>query len=200
MPKSNHRRCSIKKAVPKSFAFITGKHRKSSDWGPATLLKRNFNTDVFCEYGENFKNCFEKHLRTTFAFVYLSCFTNSPLEFIQNCYYVTYLEKTTLKKPSLIRVEKVCSFENIGNRIKQCENLKRNWWVHCFKSVRIRSYSDPYFSAFRLNTKRYGVSLRISSKCGKIRTRAISNTDTFYGVVISWRSFFSAIPATICAK
>ena len=33
--------------------------------------------------------------------------------------------------------------------------------VHCVKSVRIRSYSGPYFPAFRLNTERYSVSLRI---------------------------------------
>ena len=33
----------------------------------------------------------------------------------------------------------------------------------CVKSVRIRSYSDPYFHTFRLNTKRYSVSLCISS-------------------------------------
>ena len=66
---------------------------------------------------------------------------------------------------------------------------------HCVKSFRIRSYfwfvfsrirteygeifqvpkygviSGPYFPAFGLNTKRYKVSLRIQSKCGKIRTR-----------------------------
>ena len=38
---------------------------------------------------------------------------------------------------------------------------------HCVKSVRIRSFSGPYFSAFGLNTDRYEVSLRIQSKCGK---------------------------------
>ena len=42
---------------------------------------------------------------------------------------------------------------------------------HCVKSVRIRSYSgshfSPHFPAFGLNTGRYGVSLRIQSKCGK---------------------------------
>ena len=31
--------------------------------------------------------------------------------------------------------------------------------------------SGPYPPAFRLNTDRYGVSLRIQSKCGRIRTR-----------------------------
>ena len=32
-------------------------------------------------------------------------------------------------------------------------------------------FSGPYFPAFGLNTERYGVSLRIQSECGKIRTR-----------------------------
>ena len=57
--------------------------------------------------------------------------------------------------------------------------LKNN---HCVKNVRIRSYSGPYFPAFRLNTERYSVSLHIQSKCGKIRTRITPNTDTFYAV------------------
>ena len=55
---------------------------------------------------------------------------------------------------------------------------------HWVKSVHIRSYSGPYFPAFGLNTERYGVSLRIQSKCGKIRTRITPNTDTFYAVYI----------------
>ena len=42
---------------------------------------------------------------------------------------------------------------------------------HCMKSVQIRNFSAPYFPAFRLNTERYSISLRIQSKCGKIRTR-----------------------------
>ena len=29
--------------------------------------------------------------------------------------------------------------------------------IHCVKSVRIRSYSGPYFPAFGLNTERYGM-------------------------------------------
>ena len=48
---------------------------------------------------------------------------------------------------------------------------------HSVKSVHIRSYSDPYFPAFGLNTDRYGESLRIQSECGKIRTRITANTD-----------------------
>ena len=33
-----------------------------------------------------------------------------------------------------------------------------------------------------MNTERYGVSLRIQSECGKIRTRITPNTDTFLAV------------------
>ena len=54
---------------------------------------------------------------------------------------------------------------------------------HCVKSVRIRGYS-AHFSAF-------GVSLRIQSKCGKMRTRITPNTDTFYvvwNIAKSWKN------------
>ena len=56
--------------------------------------------------------------------------------------------------------------------------------THCVKSVRIRSYSAPYFPTFWLNTERYRVSLRIQSECGKIRTIITLNTDTFYAVAV----------------
>ena len=55
--------------------------------------------------------------------------------------------------------------------------------MHCLKSVRIRSYSGPYFPAFGLNTERYSVSLRTQSECGKIWTRITPNADTFYAVM-----------------
>ena len=59
------------------------------------------------------------------------------------------------------------------------------------KSVRIRSYSGPYFSAFGLNTERYSVSLRIQFECGKMRTRITPNTDTFYGVDLTQVKWYS---------
>ena len=55
--------------------------------------------------------------------------------------------------------------------------------LHCVKSVRIQSYSSPYFPVFGLNTERYLVSLRIQSECGKIlrispySVRMWENTD-----------------------
>ena len=63
---------------------------------------------------------------------------------------------------------------------------------HCMKSVHIRSFSSPYFTAFGLITERYGASLRIQSECRKIRTRKTPNTDNFHGahikqiIQISW--------------
>ena len=53
---------------------------------------------------------------------------------------------------------------------------------HCVKSVCIRSYSGPHFPTFGMNTERNGVSLRIQSECGKMRTRMTSNMDIFYAV------------------
>ena len=49
-----------------------------------------------------------------------------------------------------------------------------------WKKVCIRVFSSPYFSAFRLITERYSVSLRIQSECRKIRTRKTPNTDTLH--------------------
>ena len=60
--------------------------------------------------------------------------------------------------------------------------------VHCVKSVRIRSYSGPHFPAFGLNTEK---SLRIQSKCGKMRTRITPNTDTVYPVLSFWETYTS---------
>ena len=50
------------------------------------------------------------------------------------------------------------------------------------KSVRIRSYSGPYFPAFGLNTEKYFLSLCIQSKCAKMRIGITLNRDTFYPV------------------
>ena len=67
------------------------------------------------------------------------------------------------------------------------------WWFvsHYLKSVHIRSYSGPHFPAFGMNREIYGVSRRIQSKCGKMRTRITPNMDTFHAVLIKiGRSFF----------
>ena len=64
--------------------------------------------------------------------------------------------------------------------------------IHCVKSVRIQSYSDPYFPAFGLNTESYSVSLHIQFECGKTRTRITPNTDTFYAVMYTSRLFLTS--------
>ena len=53
---------------------------------------------------------------------------------------------------------------------------------NCLKSVRIRNISGLYFPAFGLNTEKLSVSLRIQSKCRKMRTRKTHNMGTFHAV------------------
>ena len=60
----------------------------------------------------------------------------------------------------------------------------------------------PHFPAFGLNTERYGVSLCIQSKCGKIRTRNTPNRDIFHAMlhfilnIKSFMSFFKSFKQT----
>ena len=65
---------------------------------------------------------------------------------------------------------------------------------HCVKSVRIRSFSGPYFPAFGLstglNTER--VSLRTQSECRKLRTRKTLNAETFQAVNLSQNNYNNA--------
>ena len=69
---------------------------------------------------------------------------------------------------------------------RNCEEVKirlvKKDWCFYVKSVHIRRFFGPHFPTFGLNTERYFVSLRIQSKCGKIRTRKSPNTDTFHTV------------------
>ena len=67
--------------------------------------------------------------------------------------------------------------------------LVKSCSYRCVKSVRIRSYSGPYFPAFELKTERYSVFLRIQSECGEMRTRITPNTDIFHAVIYLRNSF-----------
>ena len=69
-------------------------------------------------------------------------------------------------------------FDQYGSKIHKMHTF------HCVKSVRIGSYSGSYFPAFGLNKERYGASLRIQPKCGKLRTRTTPNTDTFHAAFV----------------
>ena len=63
--------------------------------------------------------------------------------------------------------------------------------THCVKSVRIRSYFGPHFPAFGLNPERYGISLRIQSECGEMRTKINPGSDTFHAVTCFAVYFFN---------
>ena len=57
-----------------------------------------------------------------------------------------------------------------------------SWNHNCVKSIRIWSFSGPFFPGFGLNTVRYSASLHIQSECGKVRARKTPITNTFYAV------------------
>ena len=68
-------------------------------------------------------------------------------------------------------------------------------WIKYYSALLNRTASEVsafVFSVFGLNIERCGVSLRIQSEYGKIRTRKTSNTDIFHPV--SDISFFSSPP------
>ena len=66
-------------------------------------------------------------------------------------------------------------------------------WIQLMKWIQLkhchcvsRSFSGPYFPAFRLNTERYSVSVHIQSKCGRIRTRKTPKTPAYLSL-LCWR-------------
>ena len=130
--------------------------------------------------------------QSSFLFLYLHLknfkFSNESQKCSKNC---TKFRDAWAKVPFIERNRWIPSFTG------KLDNLERQlpfWPGKCFmikllsvnshrvKSVRIRSYSVPYFPAFGMHTKRYGVYLSIQSECGKIRTRITPNTDTFHAV------------------
>ena len=58
--------------------------------------------------------------------------------------------------------------------------------AHYVKSVRIRSFSGPYFPALRRNTERYSISLCIQSERRKERAKKTPNKDTFHVVAFCY--------------
>ena len=74
------------------------------------------------------------------------------------------------------------------------KNKRRLITNHSVKSVRIWSFSGPYFPTVWLNTERYGASFRIQSECGKIRTSKTPKTDTFRAMNTSVSSQFTYCP------
>ena len=87
--------------------------------------------------------------------------------------------KTPLSLGIVNEWKPVLKFERI--RVKD----QQKGTIDCVNIFRIWSYSGLHFPAFGLDTKRYPVSLRIQSDCGKMRTRITPNTDTFHIVIFS---------------
>ena len=63
-----------------------------------------------------------------------------------------------------------------------CHPTRKYCLITAWKVSKYGVFSSPYFPAFGLDTERYGVSLRIKSECGKIRSRKIPYLDTFHAV------------------
>ena len=89
------------------------------------------------------------------------------------------------------RVE--CSKFTDSNLEGICLKIEYSETLHCVKSVQIWSFSGPYFPVFGMNTKIYGINLRIQSKYGKIRTRETPYLDTFCAV-LSNSNFLGDLP------
>ena len=73
-------------------------------------------------------------------------------------------------------------FESFNHVIRKREWILRkycnkSWVIHCVKNVCVLGYSGPYFLAIGPNTDRYSISLRIRSKCRKMRTRITPNNS-----------------------
>ena len=83
----------------------------------------------------------------------------------------------------LVRVEIITRMVSSKIHNRTTENLRNIVigfiTIQCVKSVRIRSFSGPYFPASRLNTERYVEYLYIQSKFGELRTRKTPNADAF---------------------
>ena len=92
------------------------------------------------------------------------------------------------------KISEHSEFESLTDSFFRCKLKEKNMKLsvpivrvslckfHCLKNNRIRSFCGPYFPAFGLNTERYGVSLRMQSKCGEIQTRKAPNKYTFHTV------------------
>ena len=92
--------------------------------------------------------------------------------------------------PSVFSIQRFTSFplQYYQYKEKRLKNKIHNTFKRALSDIcliRLRKkcpYSELFWSAFsRLRTE-YGVSLRIQSECGKMRTRITPNTDTFHAV------------------
>ena len=98
------------------------------------------------------------------------------ISFINNINWHIFLKTVMFRLPTQIWLK---LYRNIWQKSREIyDKMSKNisyllkiygffYKIHCVESVRIRSYSGPYFPALRPNTERYSVSLRIQSNAGK---------------------------------
>ena len=89
---------------------------------------------------------------------------------------------------------KTSLIKNYATAWESCNIFTKKCWTRtAWKVSKYGVFSGPYFPTFGLNTEKYGVSLRIQPKWGKIRTRKNSvfghssrsdDADSIYGVCI----------------
>ena len=126
-------------------------------------------------HGESHRSCYDIKKRAAHSFVFyihkkkvylnLQDFNGRRSDMLDGSvgYYLKILFKSFCSKFDFAQL--------IANDTESSRQLSSE--QHCVKSARFRSYSDPHFPAFGLNTERYGVFRR---------TRITLNTNTFYAV------------------
>ena len=89
---------------------------------------------------------------------------NTTCTYIHKCFYIDQLAVHNVSRKSVClkwSKEKIC--KKICLQVNYSKEGKSFTWkyvmyIHCDKSVLVRSYSSPNFSEFGLTTERYGVS------------------------------------------
>ena len=80
---------------------------------------------------------------------------------------------------------RMCKLKDASHyfRVKSQRTCLTGLWIHLWYKLAtsIRNYSGPHFSAFGLNAATR--EFRIQSKCGKIWTKTIPNTNIVYVVL-----------------
>ena len=122
----------------------------------------------------NFFDCMIKSLIQTSCYTDKNNFRKKVSRFL---YLFLICEKSSLKMVVYLwwSESRMCCNNPLPRLIFTCYNKHKPEVLmkheqHCGKSVLIRSFSGPYFTAFGLNTEIYGINFRIRSEYRKIRT------------------------------
>ena len=94
------------------------------------------------------------------------CFSSTKYKWALNEFFFLILQRSEILTGIYINPQPVTLSDWYTAHISIVWNTNTAW-----KASKYGVFSGTYFPAFWLNTERYFVSLRIQSKCGKIRTR-----------------------------